>query len=91
MKTEILEEDKRAISGVFYEGENILYDEEGKSYFDPHEYKFLRIFSVQQINAMLCSGLVIPKSRLTINYIDKLEKDDQLLVPFELNLQKYSK
>jgi hypothetical protein len=89
--TDILEEDKRAIMGVFYEGENILYDEEGKTYFNPHEYRFLRTYTVQQINAMLCEGLVIPKSRLTINYTDRLDQDDTILGPFELNIQKYSK
>lgn len=89
--TEIVEEDKLAMAGVFYEGENILYDEEGKSYYNPHEYRFLRTYTVQQINAMLCKGLVIPKSRLTINYIDKLDQDDALLGPYELNLQKYAR
>jgi hypothetical protein len=91
MTTEILEEDKRAVAGIFYEGENILYDEEGKSYFNPHEDRFLRTYTVQEIKAMLCKGLVIPKSQLTLNYIDKLGQGDPLLGPYEFNLQKYSK
>ena len=89
--TMLVESDRRAISGVFFEGDNVLYEESGESYFDPNEEDFLIPKNIEEINAMLSRGLITPSFRLRINYIDYFEHDSKLLVPFDLKIQRYTK
>src|SRR5574341_250006 len=80
--TEILEDGKRGISGLFYGGDNILYEEEGKSYFELQEDNLLREKNLAEIHEWISQGVVTPSYRLKINYVDVDPSRASLLVPF---------
>lgn len=86
-----VEDGKRAISGVFFEGDNILYEESGESYFDPNEDDFLISRNIDQVNEMLSQWLITPSFQMRINYVDFDNQGSQLLVPFRMKIQRFSK
>jgi hypothetical protein len=89
--TTLLKGSERAISGVFFEGDNILYEESGQSYFVPNEDNFLTFKKINEFNEMLSQSLITPSFRLTINYVDFDHQDSKLLVPFSMKIQRFSK
>ncbi len=82
---------KIAISELFYEGDNILYDAKGQSYYDPLKDNFLTIQTKEEICKSLSQGLVTPTYRLKLHYVDFDEAPVSLLFPFRPNIMRFSK
>jgi uncharacterized caspase-like protein len=90
--THRMKDGKRAISGLFFEGDNILYDERGESYFDPTvEDSFFTTKKQDEINKLLSQCLITPNYRLKITYVDIDEPDISLLFPFPPKILRFSK
>lgn len=89
--TKLIEDNKPAVFEVFYEGENVLYNENGDSYFEPLEDDWLTYYSIQEFSDILAASLMIPKHRLKVNYIENHKDDTRLLAPRRPRIQRYSK
>lgn len=89
--TQEMDDGKRAISGLFYEGDNILYDEKGESYFDPLKDDYLTIKSREEINELLSQSLITPSYHLKLNYVDLSDPTTSLLFPFQPKVMRFSK
>lgn len=82
------EKGQSAISEIFYEGDNVLYDEKGKKYFDPKADDFLRKTNQEEIREELKKVLVVPDFKLKINYLHLREGENSFLAPYRLNVRR---
>lgn len=81
--------DRVAISKVCIDGENVLYDDLGESFFVLSDDAFLSKVSGEDFRRQLAAALVAPSDRLKINYVGQPLSDDRLLTP-TLNLRRVS-
>jgi hypothetical protein len=44
-----IEDDLKAVDGIYFEGDNVMYDDSGENYFDLSENPFLRKISRSEI------------------------------------------
>lgn len=89
--TQIMPDNRRAISGLFYEGDNILYDEKGEAYFDPLKDDYLTLASREEISVILLQSLIAPSYRLKLNYVDFDNPMVSLLIPISPKIRRFSK
>jgi hypothetical protein len=89
--TQRLEDGERAISGIFYEGDNIFYDRKGEAYFDPQKEIFLVPKDRAEVHELLSKGLITPSYRLKINYVDFNDPATLLLFPLPPKILRFSK
>jgi hypothetical protein len=83
-------EGHRAISGVYFEGDNVLYNEKGQ-YFDPVTDDFLKTATNKQFKETLRDGMAVPTYRLDVNYVDVSSTPEVILIPFYPKILRYSK
>lgn len=89
--THKMPDNRRAISGLFYEGDNILYDEKGEAYFDPLKDDYLTLASRAEISTILLQSFIAPSYRLKLNYVDFDNPIVSLLIPSFPKIRRFSK
>lgn len=82
------EKDMKVVAAVFFEGDNVLYDDDGEDYFNPHKDDFLRKTRVEEIISNLSEALVVPSYRLKVNFINLSAGIDSVLAPYRLNAKR---
>lgn len=85
------EEDNKAINGVFFEGDNVLYDETGNEYFDPEKDNFIRNTKKEELKNELSRALITPSFRLKVNFINLEDKTETVLAPYRMNIKRLAK
>ncbi|MDA3789731.1 MAG: caspase family protein [Desulfobacula sp.] len=85
------EEDNKAIDGIFFEGDNVLYDETGTEYFDPEKDDFIRKTSKEELKEKLSEALTTPSFRLKVNFINLENKSEKVLAPYRMNIKRLAK
>lgn len=50
----------KVVEGVFFEGDNVLYDRAGEGYFDPSEDDFLIEKDIEDIRGSLSQESAVP-------------------------------
>jgi hypothetical protein len=85
------EEDNKAIDGVFFEGDNVLYDETGNEYFDPEEDDFIRKTTKEELKEKLSRALITPSFRLKVNFINLEDERETVLAPYRMNIKRLAK
>lgn len=83
-----LEEDLQAVQEVFYEGDNVLYDEAGSEYYDPTRDRFMRTRSKDDFVEKLSQAMATPRSKLKVVFNGLDEHATQLLTPYDLNVRR---
>jgi hypothetical protein len=82
------EQDMKVVDAVFFEGDNVLYDDAGEGYFDPSQDDFLRKTSREEIRSSLSEALVVPSYRLKVNFVNLLDDIDTVLAPYRMNVKR---
>ncbi|NQT58565.1 MAG: caspase family protein [Bacteroidetes bacterium] len=85
------EDDNKAIDGVFFEGDNVLYDETGNDYFDPEKDDFVRNTTKEELKERLSESLTTPSFRLAVNFINLEDGKEKILAPYRLNIKRLAK
>ncbi|MGD9162617.1 MAG: caspase family protein [Desulfobacteraceae bacterium] len=85
------EDDNKAIDGIFYEGDNVLYDETGNEYFDPEKDDFVRKITKEDLKERLSEALTTPQFRLKVNFINFEKEEETVLAPYRLNIKRLAK
>lgn len=85
------EQNTKALNAVYFEGDNVLYDDSGDHYFDPNEDDFLHGASRKEIKQVLSLSLVVPSYRLKVNFLGLSKDVDMLLVPYRMNVKRLAK
>ena len=85
------EDDHKAIDGVFFEGDNVLYDETGTDYFDPEQDDFVRRTTIEELKERLSEALTTPSFRLKVNFINMEAERETVLAPYRLNVKRLGK
>ena len=75
------EDDTKVVNGVFFEGDNVLYDYFGESYFDPKENHFVEKLSRSKVKEHLSWRMVVPSYRLTVNFLNLDDEAEEVLLP----------
>lgn len=84
------EEDEKAVDGIYFEGDNVLYDEAGENYFDPHVNKFITKMRKSKIMHSLSKAMVVPSYRLKVNFLNIGDEVEKFLVPYNMNIKRLS-
>lgn len=79
-----------AISGVYFQGDNVLYDQNGQ-YFDVAAQSFLTSRETSDVRTLFSNAMITPTYRLHINYVNQPSLPDRLLVPFSPRILRYTK
>jgi len=85
------EDDNKAIDGIFFEGDNVLYDETGNEYFNPEKDDFVRKITKEDLNERLSEALTTPRFRLKVNFINLEKEEETVLAPYRLNIKRLAK
>ncbi|MBI4242468.1 MAG: caspase family protein [Planctomycetes bacterium] len=85
------EKDNKAIDGVFFEGDNVLYDDSGNEYFDPEKDDFLRKTKKDELKEELSKALITPRYRLKINFLNLEDERETVLAPYRMNIKRLAK
>lgn len=85
------EEDNKAIDGVFFEGDNILYDETRNEYFDPKKDDFIQKMKKEELKKELSKVLITPSFRLKVNFINLEDERETVLAPYRMNIKRLAK
>ena len=80
-----------AVGGIFFEGDNVMYDDTGANYFDPSNDEFLRKMNRSEIKERLSKEMAVPSYRLQLNFLNLDEASEIFLAPYELNIKRLSK
>ncbi len=86
-----IEKDNKAIDGVFFEADNVLYDATGNEYFDPKKDVCIRKITKKELNEELSSALITPSFRLRVNFINLEDERETLLAPYRMNIKRLAK
>lgn len=85
------EGDLKAVDGVYFEGDNVLYDDSGEDYFDPsNDDAYLQKKSRSKMKEELSVVMVVPSYRLKVNFPNLDDGVDQLLTPYGMNIKRLS-
>lgn len=85
------EDDLRVVDGIFFEGDNVLYDDTGENYFDPSEGDpYLQKLSRSRIKKDLSVAMAVPSFRLQLNFLNLDDEIGKLLVPYRMNVKRLS-
>jgi len=76
------------INAVYFEGDNILYDEQGVDYFDPDQDDFMCQKTKKDLRKTLSETLATPSYRLTVNYIGADDNTNKIMVPYTFNVKR---
>ncbi|MDU9049484.1 MAG: caspase family protein [Candidatus Electrothrix sp. Rat3] len=87
----VFEDANKAIDGVFFEGDNVLYDETGNEYFDPEKDDSIRKTTKEELKERLSEALTTPSFRLKANFINLENGIETVLVPYRLNIKRLAK
>lgn len=85
------EKDNKAIDGVFFEGDNVLYDDSGNEYFDPEKDDFIRKTKKEELKEELSKALITPSYRLKINFLNIEDERETVLAPYRMNIKRLAK
>jgi hypothetical protein len=85
------EDDNKAIDSVFFEGDNVLYDEAGSEYFNPEKDNFIRKTTKEELKEKLSKALTTPSFRLKVNFINLENERKTVLAPYRLNIKRLAK
>jgi hypothetical protein len=85
------EKDNKAIGGVYFEGDNVLYDKTGNEYFEPEKDYFLRKTKKEELKEELSKALITPSFRLKVNFVNLESERKTVLVPYEMNIKRLAK
>ena len=83
-------DDLKVVDGVFFEGDNILYDDAGENYFDPSENPLMHKTSRSKIKEALAKAMAVPSYRLILNFLNLDDKAENLLAPYRINIKRLS-
>jgi hypothetical protein len=89
--TQKTDDGKIAVSELFYESDNILYDAKGESYYDPLKDGFLSIQSREEVISLISQSIITPTYRIKLNYVDLEPVPESVLFPFRPNIMRFSK
>lgn len=81
----------KAVYEVFYEGENVLYNDSGDNYYDPFDDQSMLKWSVLEIKEHVSMAMVVPTYRLKLNFLNLDDEADELLAPIRMNIRRLSK
>jgi hypothetical protein len=84
------ERGRLALLGVHFEGDNVLYDEDGK-YVDAARTSFLTAREIADVKLFFRDAMIAPSYRLHINYVGRQSPPEILLMPFRAKILRYSK
>jgi len=82
------EHDMKVVDAIYFEGDNILYDESGRQYFYPSDSAFLKQISREEIKSSISKALVVPSFRLQVNFLGLPNNMLVFLVPYSMILQR---
>ena len=85
------EENSKAIDGVYFEGDNVLYNQKGDEYFDPTKDDFLRETNKKELKNEISKAFTTPSFRLKVNYLNLDDDTRILLAPYRLNIKRLAK
>ena len=73
---------------MFFEGDNFLYDDSGKEYFDPKKDDFLRKTTKEELKEELSKALVTPSYRLKVSFLNLEDEREAVLAPYRMNIKR---
>ena len=80
-----------AVNEIFFEGDNVLYADSGEGYYDPEEDRFLpKRRSINEMKEALSKAMVVPSSKLKINFLNLENETEYIFAPYEMNIKKLS-
>ena len=79
------------VNGVFFEGDNVLFDQTGNDYFDPEKDHFVRSLTVDELKEELSNALITPSFRLKVNFINNDVEKKMVLAPYRMNIKRLAK
>lgn len=85
------EEDSVVVNGVYFEGDNVLFDQTGNDYFDPEKDHFVRSLTVDELKEELSNALITPSFRLKVNFINNDVETKMVLAPYRMNIKRLAK
>jgi len=84
------ESDNKAVTRLIFEGQDILYSNDGVTLIEYDDDNFLNARSDTHLKDILVSGLVVPRRRLVANFSEELPSYKSLLIPFNYKIQRYA-
>lgn len=85
-----LEENETAVEGIFFEGDNVLYDESGENYFDPAVDEFTKKRSRLEMKKALSRAMIVPIYRLKVNFLNIEDEVKKMHTPCNMNIKRLS-
>ena len=85
------EDNWKAVYEVFFEGDNVLYNDSGENYYDPIDDEFMRKMSKSEIKEHVSMAMAVPTYRLKLNFLNLDDEAEELLTPFRMNIRRLSK
>lgn len=82
------EKGKKVVKAVFFEGDNVLYDDSGERYFDPSEDDFLVEKTREDIRVSLSQASAVPSYRLKVSFVGLSDDTETVLAPYRLNIKR---
>jgi hypothetical protein len=82
------EQDKKVVKAVFFEGDNVLYDDSGERYFDPSKDDFLVERSREDIRGNMSQASAVPSYRLKVSFVGLSDDTEMVLAPYRLNMKR---
>ena len=84
-------EDDVAVDGIFFEGNNVLYADSGEGYYDLKRDRFMtRKTSRNEMKEALSRAMVVPTSKLKVNFLNLENETESILSPIEMKIKKLS-
>lgn len=84
------EDDEVAVEGIYFEGDNVLYDESGENYFDPNTNNFITKMRKNKIIESISQAMVVPTYRLKVNFLNIDDDVETVLAPYNMNIKRLS-
>lgn len=81
----------KAIDGIFFEGDNVLYDITGNEYFDPGNCDYMRKVEKEYLKEELSEALITPSFRLKVNFVNVEDKIETVLAPYTMYIKRLAK